>query len=285
MAKKIKELTDVLLDEKFENVKDKWRAELDAANLALSNECYEQAWEHFYKLYELKDSSIPNLMYYKGEGAYGLCRIMQEIPDTHEMVNNFMETDPDLVRKNKVRYVSNDYARKYIGRKYLLYAADDCGFYPAMSEYALNCVGKGPKKSFVFDYNDRDAQTGYQWGTRLINSHEKTYRAVGYMVHAIYHFARYRKSKDLEEGRLFCDDVISARDLVGDKNQYVVYFYAHMCADPKFQFYDGGKHYDVQKGYDLFCKVLEIATDPDLIASATNIKSTLETKYSKKIGK
>ncbi len=285
MAKKIKELTDALLDREYEDKYEQYETEKSAADLALENECYEQAWNHYYNLYSLKDHTIKGLSYYKGQGAHGLCKVMQQIPNDHEFVEKLIQTDPDLVRRAKERHISNEFARKFVGRKYLVYAADDCGYYPAMEEYALNCVGKGHKKSFVFEYNERDAQVGYQWGKRLVNAKDGHYQAVGYMVQAIYHFALYRKTKDIEEGAAFCDCVMKARELEGDDNEYALCFYAHMCADPKFKFYEDGRYYNPKKGYELFCRVVNEATDPDLIKSASNIKSLLETKYPTMIGR
>ena len=61
--------------------------------------------------------------------------------------------------------------------------------------------------------------------------------------------------------------------------QYSKYFYAHMCCDPKFDFYEQGRHYNPKEGYLLFKEVAQYATDPDIKASAKNIKETLEKKY------
>lgn len=285
MTKKIKGLTDVLLNRSYDNIDEKYINEIKGAYLALDNECYEQAWEHFYELYSVKNSDVTNPKYIRGQGAFGLCKVMQEIPDNHEFVKHLIETDADLVRKAKMRFVSSEYARKYIGRRYLVYSADDCGFYPAMVEYALNCVGKGPKKSFVFEFNDRDASVGYQWGIRLVNSDVSEYKAMGYMVQAITYFSKYLKTKEKEYGRDFCDKVLEAKKLVGEDNEYVSYFYAHICTDPKFAFYENGKHVDIKKGYQIFCRVIDEATDPDLIASSVNIKNALENKYPSKIGR
>ena len=289
MAKKIKGLTDVMVDYQHEedeadDLGEKLKAHLQAGNVAMENGYYEQAWDHFYTVYSSKDTKATYYNYYRGEGAYSLCKLMQEIPNDDELITKLIETDTDLVRKSKQKHVSNEFARKYLGRIYLVFAADTCGSLAAMAEYALNCVGSGHKKSFVFDYNDRDAQVGLQWANKLISSNDSDYKAIGYMVHAKYHFARYTKTKSTEECKLFCDNVISAKNLVGEtNNEYTLYFFAHMCANPNFKDYNNGYYYNPKKGYELYCKVIETATDPDLVASATNIKAMLETKYSTKI--
>ena len=52
MANKIKELTDVLMDEFDENDHITFLTkEMDAGDLALANGYYEQAWDHYSKLY------------------------------------------------------------------------------------------------------------------------------------------------------------------------------------------------------------------------------------------
>lgn len=281
MAKKIKELTELMI-EGAEN--DKLFAELKAGYLALDNECYSQAWEHFYNLYSYDNKSDSSMREYKGRGAYGLCRVMQECPNEDELVTQLMETDADLIRRSKTKVVSRDYARKYIGRKYLVFAADQCEYESAIMEYALNCVGHGRKKSFVFDYNDRDAQVGLHWANRLLASKDAECKAIGHIVHAKYHFGLFTRAKSKEECRLFCENVIAARDLVGEDNEYVQYFLAHVCANPNFKDYQDGEYYDPKKGYQLFKRVVETAEDPDLVYSANNIKAMLETKYPSKIG-
>lgn len=285
MANKIKELTDVLMDEFDENDHITFLTkEMDAGDLALANGYYEQAWDHYSKLYAYKGTTSEKTNYVRSNGARRLCKLMQEIPTSHEFVSHLIKTDPDLVRRSRTKNISNDFARKFIGRKYLVIAADDYNDVDAIVEYALNCVGKGHAKSFVFEYNDRDAQIGLQWANRLVNHHIDQYRAYGYMVRAIYHFARYTKTKSSEEATLFCDNVLEAKREYGLKNEYTLYFYAHMCANPNFQHYNGGKHYNPKEGYKLYCQVVDTAQDPDLVASARNIKNMLETKYPSKIG-
>lgn len=285
MAKKIKELTDVMVDREYDNDIDAQHSELNAAYLALENNCYEQAWNHFYKTYSLKPSDPGYSSSIKGEAAHGLCKVMQEIPNNDEFLKKLMETDPTLVRKAARKVVTPDDARRTLGRKYLVYAADDCGYYPAMVEYALNCVGKGPDKSFVFPYDEDNARIGLHWANRLLNSDMPQYKSIGYVVHAIYHLASYRTNKQHADKVGFCDNALNAWNTVGERNEYATYFYAHLCCDPKFQFYEGGRYYDERKGYDLFCKVAQTGKDPDLVASAAKIKSTYETKYPHKIKK
>jgi hypothetical protein len=282
VAKKIKELTTLFVESG--NLDD----EMKAANLALKNQAYSQAWEHFYNLYSLTDSKIPSFNYYRGHGAYGLCKVMQECPNEDELVTHLMQTDPELVRKGKLRTITPKFAREYIGRKYLVFAADTCALFPAIVEYALNCVGCGHAKSFVYKYNDIDAQIGLQWAKQLIEvSKDPTHQSIGHIVYAKYHFARYTQYKYPEEIRLFCERVLTALNLVGekylDRHEYVMYFYAHVCANGNFKDFEQGKYYDTKKGYQLFCKVVETAKDPDLVVSANNIKTMLETKYPSKI--
>ena len=218
MAKEIKELTNIMIEEQeFDSQSDRWKAEIDAAYIALENQCYKQAWDHFYKVHSLTFSESKlakerehDFYYFKGEASHGLCKVVQEIPNDDEFVKYLIETDRDLIRKSKSKNVSGRYARSFIGRKYLKYAADDCGYYPAMIEYALNCVGSGHKKSFVFEYNDRDAQVGLQWANRILLSSFKEHKAHGYAIYAKYYFARYSASKSQDDLLKFCDNVMSA---------------------------------------------------------------------------
>jgi len=247
---------------------------------------YRQSWDYYNEIYTLKypGSAISTEEYYKfkGEAAYGMCKIMQMIPFNDELIDYLMEHDKELKMKSKMKNIKGETAKKIVGRRCLKYAADDCGYIPAIIEYALNCVGHGHKKSFVFEYNDQDAQVGLQWANKLINQGEPHPKSIGYSVYAKYHFARYTKTKSLEDARLFCENVLNAKNCDED-DQYVLYFYAHMCTNPNFQKYENGKYADTKKGYELFGRVIEIADDPDLIYSAKKIKVTLETKYPDKI--
>jgi len=251
---------------------------MDSANKALEERRYEDSWNEFFELYSLKKSKVISKELC-GEAAYGLCRVMKAIPINHQFIKQFIETDKELVKKSKTRAVSNDYARKYIGRKYLVYAADDCNYYPAIEEYALNCVGKGPKNSFVFEYNDQDAEVGLHWALKLLNSPDLNHQTVGYMVRAIYYFGRYRKTKSYLDADAFCDNVIEAKKLTEDTNEYQVYYYGHVCADPNFKNYKDGKYYNPKVGYEYFLRAREIVADPDLVESANKIIVMLETKY------
>jgi hypothetical protein len=291
MAKenKIKDLTDVLVDGEGKRQADILEADLKAGLVALESGYYKQAWDHFYGLYamtfaesKLDKHEESEFFYIKGEAAYGLCKVMQEVSPKDDLIQEIMTTDPDLVRKAKTKSISPDFARKFVGRKYLKYAADDCGNYGAMIEYAQNCVASGHSKSFVFDYNDRDAQIGVQWANRILLSGSRIHKAHAYMIHAKYHFARFTREKNKEEAQAFCENVMAgmAQD---ESNEYVKYFYAHICSNPNFQTFEGGKHFNPKRGYELFAEVMEIATDPDIASSARNIKTMLETKYPQKI--
>lgn len=284
MAKKIKELTSVMTAREDLPETMRYEEELNGARLALDNGCYEQAWQHYYNLYCIEPNKDLPLNNYRGKGALGLCKVLQSIPADHEIVTNLMETDPDLLRRKSQKTITNSFARRFVGRKYLFYAADECEYYPAMFEYALNCLGKGPKNSFIFEYNDRDAQTGVQWANKLIQSKDKKQRACGYIVKAIYYFARYTKNgKSPEEGKDFCNHVLLAKDFNGLENEYTLYFYGHMITDPNFARFENGRHYNVRYGYELLNKYLEKGTDPDLIASAKRIIAALDTKYKSKL--
>ena len=106
---------------------------MDSAEALLEEGRYEDAWNEFFELYSLKKSKKISKELC-GEAAYGLCKVMKAIPVNHPFIKHFIDTDPELVKKSATRAVSNDYARKYIGRKYLVYAADDCNYYPAIEE-------------------------------------------------------------------------------------------------------------------------------------------------------
>ena len=283
MSKKdIDELLDLLEANFKDELGDENIVELDEGSKALVRGDFEEAWENFYAISNSKD---PALHSYKGEAMYGLFRVMQEIPLEHEFLQHLINIDTGLIKKSKTKQITKEYGRAFIARKYLRLSADDYNYYPAVVEYALNCVGSGGKNSFVFKYNDQDALVGLAWADILIRSNVDEIKGKGHIVHAKYHFARCLETKSPEEVRLFCENVIAAKDLLPDDDEYILYFYGMMCAQPMFKSFEQGTYYNPKKGYELFCKVIPIAQDPDIVESASKIKAMFETKYSSMIEK
>ena len=196
VGKKIKELTGLMLDAEYKDIHELYRAKDSAVSLALKNGCYEQAWKHCEDLFNRK---LPDFVKYNGSrelyrarAAYGFCTIMKEIPSDHEFLDYFIKNDPDLIRKSADKEISREYAREFIGRKYLYYAADECGYSPAIIEYALNCIGRGHKNSFIYEYNELSARTGLEWADVLIDSKDIMGRATGYVIYAFYYLNKYQ---------------------------------------------------------------------------------------------
>lgn len=280
MADKVKNLTDILCDGTVET-------EIKSGNVALKNKAYEQAWEHFYKVYNAKDTTNDE----KGLACYELFTVMTEMPLTDPFLKKLISIDPDLIRMSKTKEISNEYARRYIGRKYLEKSAQ-YNYKNGLIEYGLSCVDCAPQGGFPYKFNEENASSGLDWAHIMKRSDDREIRAAAYIIYSKYYFVK--RTEELKQGasregetnivKEYGDNAIKAsKDAPND--QYVNYFLAHLYANPLFKGYKKGTYYNPKKGYDLFCKVLETGNDPELMKSAREVKYMLETKYPTKIGK
>lgn len=249
---------------------------IDEGELALENKKYEKAWNCFLDVFKDKKASKD----YRGKAGNLLCKVMKEIPLENELIDKLITTDSDLVKKSRFKTITNEYARVYLGRKYLRKAADDFGHLESLKEYTAYCFGHGEEKSFAYKYEDKDALVGLQWINRLMLASDDEAKAIGYAMKCKYHIVQYTKHKNPQDIIDFCDNAVKAYELVGDTNGYVTYYYAFLCADPSFQVYKEGEYYNPKKGYEMFVRTIELSDDPIVVADCKKRRQLFETKYS-----
>lgn len=258
-----------------ENVDVQCGLKLQEGRNCLLNDCYKDAWELFISVFNNKKASKEH----RGEAGYWLCNVMKKTSVNDELINQLVFNDSDLVRKSRFKTITNEYARTFLGRKYLRKAADDYGHLESLKEYTMYCFGHGSERSFAYQYDNKDALVGLQWIKRLMLIEEDEAQAVGYAMKCKYHMVQYTKNKNPQDIIDFCDSAVKAMGLVGETNGYVTYYYAFVCSDPSFKDYDGGKYYNPKKGYEMFSKTIELLDDPIVLADCKKRKQWFESKF------
>lgn len=242
---------------------------------ALEDRKFEKAWTSFLKVFDDKKASKK----YRGEAGNLLCKVMKEIPLENELLDKLITTDTDLKKKSRIKVVTNDYARIFLGRKYLRKAADDFEHLASLKEYTAYCFGHGPERSFAYQYEDKDALVGLQWINKLMLVDDDEAQALGHAMKCKYHIVQYTKHKNPQDRVDFCDNAVKAYDLVGETNGYVTYYYAFVCADPSLKAYEEGKYHDPKRGYEMFVKTIELSDDPIVVADCKKRKQWFEDKF------
>lgn len=258
-----------------EEIKIECELKLKEGKESLLNEYYEEAWESFVSVFNNKKASKE----YRGEAGYWLCEVMKKIPVNDKFISELICKDTDLIRKSKLKTVTNEYARTFLGRKYLRKAADDYGHLESLKNYTMYCFGHGSERSFAYQYDNKDALVGLQWIKRLMLIEEDEAQALGYAMKCKYHIVQYTKNKNPQDIIDFCDNAIKAIELVGETNGYVTYYYAFVCSDPSFKEYNEGEYYNPKKGYEMFVKTIELLDDPIVIADCKKRKQWFESKF------
>lgn len=264
MEKKIKELTDLLTDGTYDT-------EVKCSIVAFESEMYEQAWEHLNNVYNAKDANVEQ----KGKAAYYMCCVLKKIPNDHPIIKQLMEEDKDLIKISASKPITNEYARKYMGRKYLKFGAE-CDCFEALREYGLNCVGSGANDDFKFEYNEANAEAGLAWANRMIKNSDKNVRVIGYAIQAKHYFIK--SLKDPNFSNTFCDCALKAHN-ESPNNQYSLYFMGQVYASPSFAKYKNGQYHNPAKGYENFCRVIECGNDEQIVGSSLEYKKMFEEKF------
>ena len=266
MANKIKDLTNIISDGTIEK-------EIKCGIIALKSEMYEQAWNHLIKAYNSKEATKEE----KGEAGYQICSLMKDIPSSDPLIKKLMETDKDLIRLIKTKPVTKEYAKKYIGRKYLRMAAE-YGYSAALIEYGLACVNFGKENDFVFEYNKENEEAAFAWAN-IMKKHSNEYvRQAAHIIYAKCYFVKAIDSNTPSIINSFGDNVIQAES-IDTNSQYVKFFKAHLNANPKFKDYKNGQYFNIKEGYDKFCLLASTASDPSVKKSAIELKNLFDKKY------
>jgi len=281
MAKenKINNLTDVMTRGKeYRSDFYKFMANMKVANVARANGCYSQAWEHYYNIYLLKyndghftDKDFEQL---KGEAAYKLCKILQNVSSDDSIVRTLAAMDRELMeisRKNDC-YIDGDDARTIIGRRFL-YEAANYNYTYAKYEYALNCLGYGTKKSFVYDRNDETSKVAVEWAENMLDSNRKLEKLCGEIIYGLYNYHEYKKSREYYgDGQRFCESVMRVKKY-NSKDAYSAFLYAIMISDPDL------KCFDPKLAYQYFGEIMEATSDETLYTVSNSKRKMLKYKY------
>ena len=266
MEKKIKNLTELISDGTVSN-------EINSGKIAIANKAYEQAWKHLYKAYTTSNATYKQ----KGEAAYFLYTIMRDVSSDDQIIREIADTDNDLKIIGKNKTLTNDYIRRYIGRKYLKESAEN-GYDKGLMEYGLSCVDCGEPGSFTYEYNDKNAEAGLAWADKMLSSSNKYVQHAGYIIYAKYYFVKGLKENSSVYVKGFGDNILKAKNLL-PANQYTQYFLGHLYSNPKFNSYNNGTYSNIRTGYDYFVKASKFSTDPAIVKSAEEIKHMMETKF------
>ena len=275
MGKNIDNLTEILCDGTFES-------EVNAGRVALENNAYEQAWNHFYKLYT--SNQITKMQ--KGEASYYLYEVMKKTPSYDPLINKLSKSDPGLIKKSQMESVSLEYARRYIGRKYLEDSAQ-YEYSQGMIEYGLSCVDCADEGGFPYKFNEYNGTTGVEWAHKMLDIEQKKgpgkadrkVKAAAYIILSKYYYVQRtnecRKGASFTEEnsivREFCSNAMKAQ-AQGIKDEYICYFMAQVYSNSLFKCYEGGKYYNLSEAKELFEWVEEHAHDPKLKESAKDFK-------------
>lgn len=273
MANNIKNLTEVLCDDTFDT-------EISAGCVALENKAYTQAWNHFYKMYESKKISETQ----RGEASYYLHEVMKQIPNDDELIKKLMKSDPGLLKKAQSESISYEFARRYLGRKYLENSAQ-YEYEQGMIEYGLSCVDCAAERGFPYKYNEENAETGVAWANKMLRMEakksaakvNKKMKCAAYIILAKYYFVQ--RTNECAEGKRADQETTSVKEFghnvlkaeaQGVDDAYVNFFSGHLYSNPVFKGFERGKHYDLEKGLELFEKAELFSDDPWIKASAKN---------------
>jgi len=267
MGEKVKYLTDIIADGTIES-------EIRCGVIAVDNEMYEQAWSHFYKVYKSNEANTDQ----KGEASYLIYDMMKKISIDHPFLEKLIEIDPGLRKMSSTKTLTNEYVRKYIGRKYLKNSAE-CDYDDGLVEYGLSCVDCGESGSFRYECNDANLEAGLAWGKKMYIYDSDKVRHAANIIIAKYYFVKCINSNLSSYIEKYGDSALNAQDIYPD-DQYTNYFMGHLHLNPKFKSYYNGLYYDPKKGYECFKKVVSIGKDPALVESAKSVLNMVENKFS-----
>ena len=276
MGQNVNNLTEILCDGTFDT-------EVKAGRVALENQAYEQAWNHFYKLYTSNQITKTQ----KGEASYYLYEVMKKTPVHDPLIGKLLRSDPGLIKKAQMETVSFDYARRYIGRKYLEDSAQ-YEYSQGMIEYGLSCVDCADEGGFPYKFNEYNGTTGVEWAQKMLEIEkrkgpgkaDRKVKAAAYIILSKYYYVQ--RANECKTGtsitiensivRDFCENAFNAQ-AQGIKDEYICYFMAQVYSNPLFKCYEGGKHYNLAEAKELFEWVEENAHDPKLKESAKDFKN------------
>lgn len=270
MAEKIKNLTDLISDGTVSS-------ELSCGKIALENKIYDQAWEHLEKAYSSLDATTEQI----GEACYNMYIIMKEISSNDPLIEKLKNTDADLKRIGKSKPLTNEYVRKYIGRKYLKNSAE-CDYKQGLIEYGLSCVGCGDKNAFVYECNEANLDAGIAWAERMLKYDDRDLKHTAHIIYSKYYFVKCVENPLQSYVRGFGNHILEARN-IKLYDEYTNYFLGHLYANPMFSKYSNGSYYNIKEGYNLFYKVIRNGKDPSLVSSARDIYHMIETKFPRAI--
>lgn len=287
MTNRINDLTYVMGDNSSSG-------ELTCGKVALENKAYGQAWEHLMNAYNLKIKEYKSKRVgikdvediELGEIAYCMARVIGENKNSNsQLIQNIISEDKDVSRSG----YTGEKARKYVGRKYLKFAADN-GYPYAIIDYVYNCMGYNPGKyNFNFEFREENSKIALYWVENVMQrSKNKEVRAQGYCIAAIYYWDSYKETQDTNLIGSFIDNITKSRkeydwEDYPSRKEYVLYTEGCLYLSPEVRKRAEGKYFDPQKSYELFTEIVNIDdydVDDNILKNAKENKEKLETKFS-----
>ena len=263
--------------------------ELKMGIIAMENKCYEQAWKHF-----AVAARTGRLERTRGHGCYMLYYLMKFIDDDHNLIKQLKTTETDLAKVLAQKEVGNEYARRYIARKYLEKSAQ-YGYDAGLIDYSLMCAGYG-----LFPYKDemKNLLAALDWADVMLKHEDPVVRSVANSIYAKYYYLKrneeykemcklygergekYSPSKETLIVKDFGDYALKAYELC-PTSEYAQFYLSILYSNVLFSGYQNGKYYNPKAGYDILKKNEKEGFDEHLRKEVKDVLKVLEKHFPK----
>lgn len=236
---KVENLTEILDPKSLEE-------EVNCGIVAYENEKYEQAYNHFYKVFKdksCKKETKAKAEFYLGEVLRNLYHddAIKLMEGNNEELANFKKTKPNA---------SNHELVGHVYKKYMCDAAL-AGNNDAMIEYGLNCIRLGSSGAYLYDSTDANREAAAAWARLLITKNQIKARVAAYVIFAKYYLYQSTKLASTHNMESFCENTIRAFNL--DKlDPRASYFMGIMCGDERIKNTKYSDYYNINDSYRYF---------------------------------
>lgn len=261
--------------------------ELKMGIIAMDNKCYEQAWKHFSNA-----AKNGNLERTRGHACYLMYYLMKQVDDNHNLIEQLKKSETDLAKIINEKEVGREYARRYIGRKYLEKSAQ-YRFDTGLICYSLMCAGYG---EFAYKQEYKNLLAALDWADVMIKYPDPKVQSVGHCIYAQYYFLkrneeykdcvkryaeRGEKYKPSTESLLvkdFGDSATKAIDLC-PTNEFAQFYMCLLRSNVIVSGYENGKYYNPKVGYEGLKKNVKDGFDEKLREEIKDYIKVLEKHF------